>query len=117
MKASELRHGNYCYQKGELGQYDANADYTHLWDVLTPVELSEQWLKDFGFKQNLSHINLWHIMELSFRYDIMHLEFVIIGEPVLFPPEHNALFRIKNIQFVHQLQNLYFALTGNELTK
>ncbi len=36
-----------------------------------------------------------------------------IGEPLLWSEPH---YRVREIKYVHELQNLYFALTGNELT-
>jgi hypothetical protein len=63
-----------------------------------PIPLTEEWLVKFGFEgwdkgdytMNLSNANFYKLP---------------IWQPLA-----------KNIKHVHQLQNLYFALTGEELT-
>ncbi len=65
---------------------------------LEPIPLTEEWLVKFGFEgwdkgdytMNLSNANFYKLP---------------IWQPLA-----------KNIKHVHQLQNLYFALTGEELT-
>lgn len=65
-----------------------------------PIPLTEEWFYKFGFsKSNVwfekNGIELFNIADLYFR----------------------AKYPIKaDVKFVHQLQNLYFALTGEELT-
>lgn len=73
---------------------------------LKPIPLTEQWLLDFGFHKNsnselsldvISFLNLKCYLNLSESFgDISH--------------------ELEHIKSVHQLQNLYFALTGKELT-
>ncbi len=68
--------------------------------MFCPVPLTEQWLKDFGFKKSLRTWRkfgcIFHITQYGkFFINKLNLE----------------------IKYVHQLQNLYFALTGNELIK
>ena len=65
-----------------------------------PIPLTEEWLLKFGFKKiseigDYSNGNMTVILAIS-----------------------NKIYTLKRkrINHVHQLQNLYFALTGEELT-
>lgn len=72
-----------------------------------PIPLSEKWLSDFGFIQtNESEEVEW--------YNLNGFEIAIHEEhgDVYFVYQHMVL---RHIVHVHQLQNLYFALTGEEL--
>ena len=68
---------------------------------LSPIELTEEWLIKFGFEKigkNFEKDNiliLWNIIDKC--YDFVHTDKGI------------------EIKYVHQLQNLYFSLTGQEL--
>lgn len=65
-----------------------------------PIPLTEDWLERFGFRK--SHRG-------KFEHD--NLPYDIYGGTGLYM--HGVKPEIKH---VHQLQNLYFALTGEELT-
>ncbi|OPC34588.1 hypothetical protein [Elizabethkingia miricola] len=71
---------------------------------LEPIPLTEEWLWKFGFEDRLKNIN--------------DLEFSIsIENKALFIFQYNEPKGLYfDIEFVHQLQNLYFALTAEELT-
>jgi len=68
---------------------------------LKPIPLTEEWLLGFGFKNGEKNI-------FSFT---KYMDLRIIGNE----NDYNGLW-IGNILYVHSLQNLYFALTGDELT-
>jgi hypothetical protein len=110
MKASELRIGNYIQNShGAIsnvgivmlgGQYDYH-----------PIPLTEEWLLKFGFEKKyqtfeFKGLNIdGTVVHFSFdkwcsEYDIENCDFIEI------PAE---------CKHVHQLQNLYFALTNEEL--
>lgn len=82
---------------------------------LEPIPLTEEWLIKFGFDSR--HKFLFDT-EFKGQRLLIHLDrsdagknnkwFVKIGSITDFP--------IATIQYVHQLQNFYFALTGTELT-
>lgn len=127
MKATELRIGNYvdCFglskvisvrpkkvklekERKKDGIIIENAPYFSL--DLKPILLSEEWLLKFGF-------------EIVFIEGFKHLK-IEIGDNYLLLMERNDLpkysFWIDNlnlgfVKHVHQLQNLFFALTGKEL--
>ena len=72
-----------------------------------PIPLTEDWLIKFGFKKS-KH---WYtIGGISISADLNRLTHEVNGTHVEF---YN---QFKCPEYVHQLQNLYFALTGEELT-
>jgi hypothetical protein len=131
MEARELRIGNFVYyankpmailqlsadgmQQVETG-YGAECGYVGERD-LTPIPITEEWLLNFGFEieiyehdckdykcykkinedtfnifiieESQSDVDYWRMLDIDMKVEIKH---------------------------VHQLQNLYFALTGEELT-
>ncbi|MBB2148794.1 hypothetical protein [Pedobacter gandavensis] len=120
MKASELRIGNYIYKKGaeekveHLQSVDSYSgelvNGCQIIGLLQPIPLTNEWLIKFELVEN-SRSDRYRK-----RYDLPNDSFEIHfdndGEyPVFF--EGNTL---TFVSYVHQLQNLYFALTGEELT-
>ena len=103
MKASELRIGNYVYFEDTLLKFDFESGWNFYY--IKPIPLTEEWLLKFGFKKNLN------------SNDIIY--YILAGECLL---EYNLTHNFADIdlfidiKYVHQLQNLYFALTNEELT-
>lgn len=131
MKATDLRIGNYHNylvkdpidvrkQWNEVCQIDA-------YDLLSlskdpdvryqPIPLTEEWLLKFGFvkeveykkKINFSRFHLFQI-NASNSYNDNENEFKVNFY------QSKQCVELCRIKHVHQLQNLYFALTGEELT-
>jgi len=108
MKATELRIGNYFEYKKHIIEF-AIEDFTEISNndqflklFLKPIKLTEQWFKDFGFK----------LIESSFlSFATYELNGVRIDKGTYI----YVLFNDKEIKYVHQLQNFYFALTSKEL--
>lgn len=82
---------------------------------IEPIPLTEEWLLGFGFEkskqgsENFYHLQLRGRIWIRFiDYDCNNLDLVQDGKIIAFP------FGV--IKYAHQLQNLYFALTGEELT-
>lgn len=106
----ELRIGNYLMFGKQLKKvveitedafYVLDKDGTTLkntWADLKPTPLTEEWLLKFGFKYKNGY-------GFIFKYGY-------ISKQDKYWIYHNIC---KKIDFVHQLQNLYFALTGEEL--
>jgi hypothetical protein len=118
MNANELRIGNLFIEKYskkiipvlELlrsGNIVFDFECFGVWQA-EPIKLTSEWLLKFGFKQtNESEEVEWYRLN---GFDIAtHEE----NGDVYFVYQHMVLRHIIN---VHQLQNLYFALTGTELT-
>ena len=105
MKANELRIENWVNHDGRL----ISIELKHFQDILlypneqrkyAPIPLTEEWLLKFGFKKenNFTWGNLE--MELMQREDGF---WIWLGADLY-------------LKHVHQLQNLYHALTRKELT-
>ena len=113
MEAKELRIGNYVSSKAntvievsgwELYNFTVRENNSE--DILVkPIQLTEEWLIKFGLTEK-NKKGFGTFQDVSSR--------VIIT----FNYANNGLQldrRVK-LEYVHQLQNLYFALTGEELT-
>jgi hypothetical protein len=109
MKAQELRIGNY------LQDFGGNiAQVIHLTKdkiiLESPITLTEEWLLKFGFSNGIS--------KGGFTFDKCKLSIHLKSYSY---PNGRTYFNSwcileKQIEYVHQLQNLYFALTDEELT-
>ena len=74
-------------------------------EVIKPIPLTEEWLLKFGFKKELDsfyRLNKSSMIEICFFDDGI----LVTNQSVC----------LSNIKYLNQLQNLYFALTGEELT-
>jgi hypothetical protein len=121
MKANELRIGNYLLPGDhfivtairENGLIDMeNPEYpeddycTKGIEEIEPTPLTEEWLVKFGF-------TIWKAGWMNYQGQIYIKPvdgLVEIGD------SWGDTIEVNNIEYVHQLQNLYFALTGEELT-
>ena len=122
MKSNEVRIGNYtqCYIYGELQNkehvvdaHDFSVMQSSKWYDLRPIPLTEDWLLKFGF--NFAH-STWYVKS-TYLGDISSLEYInfcIQQKKVTIDDGYDEM-TLCNINYVHQLQNLYFALTGEEL--
>lgn len=79
---------------------------------LTPIPLTEEWLIDLGAKGRISP--LW--ISLTNLKSELHFECHESGEIVTMLKGDFADLILDRLKYVHELQNLYFALTGTELT-
>lgn len=124
MKASDLRIGNWVNLRKmkvriELYQIDSGFDLymldkTDCFDV-TPIPLTEEWLLKFGWVKENNY--LWcedvpYIVKMKFKKDGS----IWLGN-VLEVHFGSGFSKKRNngVKYIHQLQNLYFALTGEEL--
>ena len=73
-----------------------------------PILLTEEWLLKFGFEKQMA----WtYCIELKGNLKLVYY----LGEKGWSIGNKNYS-DFSNLQYVHQLQNLYFALTNEELT-
>ena len=116
MKANELRIGNLVIHEQtthiiknvlentcvsdwvEAKEVD---NYTHNYNEIKPIPLTEEWLFKFGFKDN------------NFCYEFEEHEIKILEDGTYIYWVDSGY--ICSFKYVHQLQNLYFALTQKEL--
>ena len=138
MEANELRIGNFVNLTAEGHENEpdlfqwALEDYDFYEDSMQfvePIPISKDWLLKLGFK-GLDHFTIADSMTIDLGRN-RQLSIGCVGNPneMIFIQEINAsnakkiddLVCIWNYDYdgflhVHQLQNLYFALTGKELT-
>jgi len=126
MKANELRIGNYyiCSDDNEIVSID---DAYSLYLIqenknALPIPLTEEWLLKFGFVKQKNYSKVRNgISKFNWTKDNIHYfsiekhHFGEYDEGQTFYPT----FRFSNIfiplSTVHQLQNLYFTLSGEDL--
>jgi hypothetical protein len=109
MKTTELRIGNLVRQKVRNNEDVCVADFITIQMAhnYVPIPLTEEWLLKFGFTRK-EYIMLG---EIHFDYCLNNLSIELQNQWIYFKKvqiERKSLF-------VHELQNLYFALTGEEL--
>ncbi len=82
-------------------------------DVLNPIPLTEKWLFKFGFKTSDGPESVFYSIEFDevakYKFEIGRTK----GSDVFY---FKTTCFIVQIKYVHQLQNLYYTLTGKELT-
>jgi hypothetical protein len=111
MKAQELRIGNYL-KKNVVVKIDAKIIFD-IWieaEDYEPIPLTEEWLLKFGFVKEPRDSG-----EVAFCMSENDCNVIIqdFGDGFLFIWELS--FMGKPIKYVHELQNIYFALQGEEL--
>lgn len=124
MKASELRIGNLIKGKSpekkvyeepvELNEYYFLLFLNNMMDV-EPIPLTEEWLLKLGFKQCGYEMLSWKHETLLPSFDLDGINWADFDEPDYQFLNYKVADEILRIDYVHQLQNLYFALTGEEL--
>jgi hypothetical protein len=95
------------YETVECDDLEENGQI-ELIEVL-PIPLTKKWMRKLGFKGKNGEYMI--IEDDNMRLEIM-FGFTKDGSVLV----HFNDCDFKNCQYVHQLQNLYFALTGTELT-
>jgi hypothetical protein len=79
---------------------------------LNPIPLTEEWLTKFGFekdKRSADYVQVYYFGENPVTNDWM-ISLKNTGKGFFYRNSHFS------VNYVHQLQNLYFALTKEELT-
>jgi hypothetical protein len=72
--------------------------------LYTPIEITEEWLRKLGFTRDDETDYRWYLLDKSIAYDA----------------DDNCIriadsWEFGKRKYVHELQNLFFALTGTEL--
>lgn len=126
MKVIELRIGNYIHLDPDylkdvvfkvitleyygliLDSYDKGCiKYSYSDYKIQPIKLTEEWLLNFGFETSA-----WDNYS-TYRKMVGNNDYTIVFDEYL--NTYVGDIKINEIKYVHQLQNLYFALTGKEL--
>lgn len=122
MKASELRIGNLVNDNGYnsiIGVIDSHyhsiqisgSPRTIALETIEPIPLTEEWMLKFGFKPSEAKTAKKYIY-YSDSYNFRKAKVICTekyGSRVVIAGT------VIEIKYIHQLQNLYFALTGKEL--
>lgn len=106
VKNNESRYGDKILVIESIGDNDTVNVFFREYPInaLEGIQLTEEWLFKFGF-------------ECVFTYDDYHyyLESIDLGLDRSYQPFGIVEYKVE-FKYVHQLQNLCFALTGEELT-
>lgn len=121
IKNNELRIGNWVLD-GDTPKQIVNIfnEPNHETPYMNPIPLTEEWLIKLGF--NLDDVDFYEIIVIDkdniFCSLWVRIEYGLIINLTTIDEEKEEDVNIKlhNIKHVHQLQNLYFALTNTELT-
>ncbi len=136
MKASELRIGNKIISYGSVTTVESVSNKginttasdngkpygmhssTIEWDEFEPIPLTEEWLLKMKFiKYGGSSTGIGYY-STTIKNSITRLENYLEVWTGKYPVFHVRVGEVgytNKIEYVHQLQNLYFALTGEEL--
>lgn len=110
MEAKELRIGNLIYDK--LLKFNDKIDIISLGRILNnkesfhrykPIPLTEEWLLKFGFEKRVG----WD--------DMIYYSKDAKAEFQVYENLQGYEYDYTKLKFVHQLQNLYFALNEEEI--
>ena len=111
MKANELRVGNYYNNNGDRQIEPSDIDFCHrnnkaFCELNKPIPLTEEWLTEFGCikiepTRFAMPLQKGHSIHINFDNGLCYWA-------------ANMFFGVK-VLYVHQLQNIYLALTGKEL--
>lgn len=125
MKSTELRIGNYVGDENDIAIVESiDKDGCMLQFIndekkgfritqpINPIPLTEEWLLKFGFEKKIDDL---FAIKLKYLYNsVKYYEDEKIW--IYYNDDNNAgCNAIADFKYVHQLQNLYFALTGEEL--
>ena len=119
MKAQELRIGNWVLDEFNLlVEFDIDCFVNYTQGKFKPIPLTEEWLIRFGFvKGNQCYPK-------GYSIDLLKTDFYLRPSYLggyywgFNKDDENLDCELNDVQpvvFVHQLQNLYFALTNTEL--
>lgn len=130
IKASELRIGNIVWESssftpgpddfeqiviGAINDIDKvvldNQNNIYSYDYLYPIPLTVEWMAKVGFD--------WNAKDKRYYIQIgntLYLEYDTDFDVFIAPESWAGSCPWNTVKHVHQLQNLYFALTGEELT-
>ena len=121
MNAKELRIGNLVDLYGQVETIyairNSGVDFyrgktkksvimqSYVWEAIKPIQLTEEWLNKLGLKK---------IEEYCYELDNIHINTKRELIWIFTKCKRELEFNIPD--YIHELQNLYFALTNEELT-
>jgi hypothetical protein len=88
-------------------------NYSQFNEFIRPIPLTEEWLKKFGFEGKINNISLCGNFYLGYDPEYHRHKMALWYQKGSWCFSHTEQFTV--LKYVHQLQNLYFALCGQEL--
>ena len=124
LSATELRIGNLVTDKWSVGKYPfkivsigktichyfGNQEFSAKYEDLEPIPLTEEWLLKFGFEKLTDKSRGFNSNSYTYTKGISFI--VHLNDKLL----SVNFWQGNEKKYVHELQNLFFALTGEELT-
>lgn len=121
IQINELRIGN-LIQEGKIEQIDNSIDEVYYSGDgyyqsnyccnINPILLNKEWLSKFGFEKSDKRFDYFS----RTHYFLYIKKIDLTGDLVINVDEYgNIKNSYSHIKYIHQLQNLYFALTNTEL--
>lgn len=111
MDASELRIGNYTLDHGSPEQIPYGSDIDSA-GLMEPIPLSEEWLLKFGFEK--FEFEYEEGFETTYVLEKKNGHQFVLSDT--FQPMDGEIAMLDyKLSYVHQLQNLFYCLTGIEL--
>ncbi len=129
LKVEDLKIGNYIFDNsGRIVQYHGLTEdwnkailnyakgsgiYKNNFDEISPIPITEKWLLKLGFEPDeiYKNFNSFNLYKLECEGNIFKLEIQPCNEVSI----HIDCTFIRSLKYIHELQNLYHAITGNEL--
>jgi len=122
LDAKDLRIGNHIIYDGRIGivKWFTNKSFLLKMEFSTlnhtsrkgwvelplePIELTEQWLLDFGYKQVNTLANGTKVFEKLGLFTVYYKDGIV-----------RFSFYTIDVKFVHKFQNIIYSLTNTELT-
>ncbi len=129
MESKDLRIGNYIMQGGKITCVEKLSNSIDDWDdwdrtngkrtqEYQPIPLTEEWHNKFGIQKN-GFMSFEYVLQRKNNIDV---KVVFQGDYVFLRQGLSDVITIwnkdltKRDMYVHEWQNLYFSLTGEELT-
>ena len=97
-------------------KYDIYKDYSQFAQYIKPIQLTEEWMLSFGAeKRSDKRVYLENIIKYGFGENPITKDWILLIK--YFKDDNIYFFQngFHKLEYVHQLQNLYFALTNSEL--
>jgi|SRR3989304_2637506 len=121
MKITDVRIGNLVYGQNAnyfpIDETDFEGGDDGRIASYRPIKLTEEWLIGFGFtsksySEKHEDFNRWNKdKDCSIDFQYIGIE----NDDILFQYRIHERMRRKSIKYVHELQNLFYALTKDEL--
>ena len=126
MKANELRVGNFVKYENKVFEIAGTSpEYPFLntiefgvgvveWHTIKSIPLTDEWFIKFGATKDKDY-NVHNTLSINDDYGYILFVHTEKGYDVFIHINDHSVLLYNEIQYVHQLQNLYYAITGEEL--